>query len=128
RAPSGVVEEVPKNLIPCHRGDADLFHFHPAGDVGQSDGGLVAGPTRQGQAEDAQHHVAGAGDVVHLPWTGWEYAVHAAGAGEGHAVLVKRDDAGFEVERVAELRGGGQRGGGRGNVAAGGQRRLEPVR
>ena len=52
------------------------------------------------------HHVAGAGDVVDLPRPGREDCAPAVAMGQGHAVLVERDDGGFEVELLAQLAAG----------------------
>ena len=98
--------EVAQNFVAGDRGDADLLDFQAAGDVGQANGVGVTRARGERQPEHAQHHVAGAGDVVHLPRSRRVDAAGAVAAGQGHAVLVERDDAGFEVESGAQFRRG----------------------
>ena len=83
--------------------DADLLDLQAAGDVPERGGLVVVGARGQAEADDREHHVAGAGDVVDLPRPGRQQLGAAVGADQGHAVAVERDEDGLHLERLDQL-------------------------
>ena len=90
-----VVDQVAQDFLAGQERDAELLDLEAAGDVAQRGGLVVVGPVGQAEADDRQHHVAGAGDVVNLPGTGRQQLGAAVGAHQGHAVAVERDEHGL---------------------------------
>src|SRR5262249_47815158 len=92
------VQQVAQEFVAGDGGGADLFDLQPARYVRQPDRRVVVGARGQRQAEHAQYHVAGAGDVVNVPRPGREMLASAVGVGQGHAVAVERDNARLHVQ------------------------------
>ena len=122
------VQEVGEDFVARDGGDADLLDFESAGDVREPNRRVVVGTGGEREPERGHHHVAGAGDVVHLPRPRGKDRGTAIAMRERHAVLVERDDAGFEFEAVAQFGRGRECLLVRRDGATGREARFEPVR
>ena len=84
--------QVAQYLLARDGGNSDFFDFQAAGDIRQCEGGFVVRAGRERHAERAQHHVARAGDVVHLAGSRRYMLAPAIAVREEHAVLVQSYD------------------------------------
>ena len=107
--------------------DAELLDLEAAGDVAQRGGLVVVGAAGQAEADDREDHVAGAGDVVDLPWPSRQELGPAVGADQRHAVAVERDQDGLHPQRLDQRLADPQGVFGLGDRHTGGQLGFETV-
>lgn len=109
----GEEEEAVVDLFEGDGLNAEDFDFEAGGGVGEADAVGPGAAVGTGGGEGGEEHVARAGDVVDLSGDGGEGGGLAVAGDEECAVPVEGENAGVEVEALAE-------GGGEGDVSAAG--------
>ncbi len=122
-----VVDQVSMDLVAGEERHAELLDFEPAGHVAERGRFGVVGAAGQTEADDGQHHVAGAGDIVDLPRPGWQDLRAAVGTHEGHPFAVESNEHGLHLQVFDQLLAETKRVFGPADRQPGSELGLEPV-
>ena len=93
-----VFDQVAADLFAREQRHPELLDLEAAGDIAQRGRLVVVGPAGQAQPHHGQHHIPGAGDVVHLARPRWEELGSSVGAHQRHPVAVQRDQHRFHLQ------------------------------